>query len=384
MQYIPVALQQYLDQAARDAQVGDRLPPMRELMQRFGVSQVVVQRALEGLKRKGLVASQVGRGTFFLAPGQHLAVRPRGPGAQAAPAVRSVLLLRRNISILRGRVLADGLRRCFEADGHHVLEVTYTDPSHARTILKGLPHFDACVVQSTFKTIPIDLLAAMRERSAVVAVDGASLVGTDVEAVGMEWGQPLADAVQSLVQQGHRSVAFASTSQAFLALEMGWRRFESLRTSLPGCDLHAVRLPQLPDEDYEAALVAQLKGLCSAKGRLPFSALVAWGIEDGALLRTLMQGQGWRVPEDLSVVLLGRTDLMNEHAGFFDMVGCQVADQITALHRAVTRRWEEPSAPYGVQLIPVTRLAGRSCLARAGGAVQAEGRRRAKTASAAA
>ncbi|HRD98527.1 MAG TPA: GntR family transcriptional regulator [Rubrivivax sp.] len=325
---MPVALEQYLEQASRDAQTGDRLPPIRELMRRFGVSQVVVQRALDNLKRKGLVASQVGRGTFFQTPGQAGASRPRHAAGAPVPAVRSILLLRRNISIRRGRVLADGLRRCFEADGHHVLEVTYTDPSHARTILKGLPRFDACVVQSTFKTIPVELLAAMREKSAVLAVDGAALVGTDVDAVGMEWGQPLAQAVQALVQQGHRRLAFATTTHAFLALELGWRRFEELRACLPGCELHTVRLPQLPDEGYELALVDQLKARCDAGGRLPFSALVAWGIEDGALLRRLLQEKGWRVPQDLSVVLLGRTDLVNEHADFFETIGCQVADQI--------------------------------------------------------
>jgi DNA-binding LacI/PurR family transcriptional regulator len=384
MQYVPAVLEQYLEQLAHEARAGDRLPPIRELMRRFGVSQVVVQRALEGLKSKGLLVSHIGRGTFFQVPGHPITPRPRNAVGQAIAAVRSVLLLRRNISIMRGRVLTDGLRRCFEADGHQVLEVTYTDPSHARTVLKGLPRFDACVVQSTFKTIPVDLLAAMREKSTVLAVDGASLVGTDVEAVGMEWGQPLAEAVQALVQQGHRSVAFATTSHALLALELGWRRFESLRKSLPGCELHAVRLPQLPDEDYEAALVAQLKARCDAKGRLPFGALVAWGIEDGALLRNLMLEQGWRLPEDLSVVLLGRTDLVNEHAGFFDTVGCEVADQIKTLHRAVIRRWEDPLAPYGVHLIPVTRRAGNSCLPPADGTVRSEGRRKARTATTAA
>ncbi len=383
MQYVPVALEQYLDQASRDAQTGDRLPPIRELMRRFGVSQVVVQRALDNLKRKGLLASQVGRGTFFQMPGPAVASRPRAVGGQPAPTVRSVLLLRRNISILRGRVLADGLRRCFEADGHQVLEVTYTDPSHARTILKGLPRFDACVVQSTFKTIPVELLAAMREKSAVLAVDGAALVGTDVDAVGMEWGQPLAQALRFLVLQGHRRLAFATTTHAFLALELGWRRFEELRASLPDCELHAVRLPQLPDEDYEIALVDQLKTRCDAKGRLPFSALIAWGIEDGALLRRLLMDQGWRVPKDLSVVLLGRTDLVNEHADFFETVGCQVADQILALHRAVKRRWDEPSAPYGVQLIPMTRFTGASCQSPVEASLGSEARRKGKVAAAA-
>ena len=99
-------LDQFLDELARDARPGDRLPPIRDLMRRFGASQMVVQRAFQGLKARGLIASQVGRGTFFRAEGGPATVLagPRagtGANARSSPAVRSVLLLRRSISIVR-------------------------------------------------------------------------------------------------------------------------------------------------------------------------------------------------------------------------------------------------------------------------------------------
>lgn len=349
-------LAQFLDALARDAGPGDRLPTVRELMRRFGVSQPVVTQAFERLKARGLIESQVGRGTFFTA-----ADAAGGAGAPpAGAALRSVLLLRRSVSIVRGRVVVDGLQRRFAADGHRVLEVSYTDSAHARTVLKGLPPFDACMIQSSFETIGIEMLAEVRQKTSVIAVDGAALFGTEVDAVGLEWGAPLAAAVQALVRRGHRSIACATTSFPLLAVELGRRRFDELRATLGGVALQALAVPRLPQQDYEALLVEQLKALRDGAGRLPCTALVAWGIEDGARLRALLEAAGLGVPASLSVVLLGRADLVNEHAGFFDVVGCNAADQIEQLHAAITARWADPSLPYGIRFLPLVTRAGGS------------------------
>jgi DNA-binding LacI/PurR family transcriptional regulator len=353
-------LEQFLSGVAQDAKPGERLPPIRELMRRFGVSQMVVQRAFDGLKAQGLIASEVGRGTYFRGGNRgdyttHAAAMP-----SRAASSRSVLLLRRSVSIARGRVLVEALQRRFAADGQRVLEVSYTDPDHARTLLKGLPRFDACVIQSTFRTIPIDLLALLREKSEVLAIDGAALVGTEVEAVGMEWGEPLSRAIALLRQQGHTSIAYATTAQPLFAVQMGRRRFESLQAALPDCQLQEIVLPQLPDEDYAAALVAAVQERAGGAGRPPFTALVAWGIENGAGFRESLAQIGLAVPQALSVVLLGRTDLPNEHGDFFDVVGCSVADQADCLYQAVRNRWAQPASAHGLRFIPVTAREGKS------------------------
>jgi DNA-binding LacI/PurR family transcriptional regulator len=359
-------LDDFLAQLARDAQPGDRLPTIRELMKRFGASQAIVQRAFDGLKSQGLIASEVGRGTYFLGGGASGANAPLPTRAPAGP--RSVLLLRRSVSVHRGRVLIELLQRRFAADGHKVLEVSYTDADHARTVLRGLPRFDACVIQSSFRTIPIDLLAAVREKSEVLAVDGAALVGTDVEAVGMEWGEPLGRAVSLLRERGHSAIAYATTSQPLFAVQMGRRRFASLQAELADeVALQELALPQLPDSGYAEALVEALREQVQSAGRLPFTALVAWGIENGPALREALSQLGCKVPADLSVVLLGRTDLPNEHADFFETLGCSVADQAEALYQVVCERWANAAAPFGVRLIPVTHREGQSVAAPARG-----------------
>jgi DNA-binding LacI/PurR family transcriptional regulator len=352
-------LERFLEDLARDAQAGDQLPTIRELMRRFGVSQGLVQRAFAALKDRGLIDSQVGRGTYFVGGPAHAAPAPAIAAPAARPAEgRSVLLLRRSISIARGRALVEGLNRRFTADGHRVLEVSYTDAEHALTVLKALPRLDACVVQATFRTVPIELLAALRAKCAALAVDGTALVGADVEAVGTEWGEPLASAFVTLGRRGHRHIAVALTDHPLLATQLGWRRLEHLRQAHPDFTFDAIPLPQLPDGDYAAALVERLHALRQG-GHGP-TALIAWGIEDGARFRELLAAADLDVPAALSVVLLGRTDLANEHAGFFHTVGCAVEDQVAALHEAVLARWAAPDAPFRIRLTPVTEREGDS------------------------
>lgn len=359
-------LERFLEDLARDAQAGDQLPTIRELMRRFGVSQGLVQRAFAALKERGLIDSQVGRGTYFLGgdakrPAAALASTAAMPATVATPRLaegRSVLLLRRSISIARGRALVEGLNRRFTAGGHRVLEVSYTDAEHALTVLKALPRLDACVVQATFRTVPIELLAALRAKCAALAVDGTALVGADVEAVGTEWGEPLASAFVTLGRRGHRHIAVALTDHPLLATQLGWRRLDHLRQAHPDFTFDAIALPQLPDGDYAAALVERLRALRQGGGGP--TALIAWGIEDGARFRELLAAADLDVPAALSVVLLGRTDLANEHAGFFHTVGCAVEDQVAALHEAVLARWAAPDAPFRIRLTPVTEREGES------------------------
>lgn len=355
----PSDLERYLNDLARNAETGARVPSIRDLMRRFGVSQAIVTRALDVLRDRGLVSSEVGRGTFF----QAIETRADRPSARPARTNQSVLLLRRTVSIQRSRVLIQGLQRRFTAAGHRVLEVSYTDSAHVHEVLRGLPSFDACLIQSTFETITIGMLATLRDKVTALAVDGAALAGLDVDAVGMEWGEPLGAATALLQQAGHQRIAYATTTHSFLANQLGLKRWAQLRHAQPQLDLQTLSVPKLSYEDYERALVELIKARQDAAGRLPFTALVCWGIEDGHRFRALLSEIGVDIPTQLSVVVLGRTDLVNEHADFFETFGCSVADQIEFLYRAINARWDEPSRPYGFEMIPLTHRAGRSVAA---------------------
>ena len=243
----------------RRAAVGDRLPTVRWLMREFGLSQASVQRALAELKASGLIAAEAGRGTFVVGHPSHALdeAQPIGAGSQR----RSVLILRRLAGVRRGRVVLDALQRRLTELDYQTLEVAYSDADHARQVLQNLPRFDACVVQNSFETMPIEMLAVVRRKADAIIVDGAWLVGADVDAVGFEWGEPVDRAVALLREQGHRRIGvrdhrksrFSPTSLAGIATS-SCGRGPTIRicSSLPCFS------EELPYQGYEAALVAML------------------------------------------------------------------------------------------------------------------------------
>lgn len=361
MRNIDTALESYLNELALQAQVGDRLPTVRDLMARFQLSQPVVQRVFHRLRERGVIDIQPGRGMFFLLSGNQVALALGGTSSpNHASAMRSILLLRRSVNVDRGRLYVDMLSRRFAADGHRVIEVSFTDPAHAKTVLQGLPRFDVCVIQSVFHMIPNDMLTTIHDKAQVVAFDGVAMVGHGLDSVGTEWGEPLASAVRMLHAKGHRRVCFAATGQPFLATQLGFRRWEGLRSNMPDMELSTIKVPRFSDDGYLDALLAEIGQQVNSESALPYTAMVVWGVHDGALFLQRLQAMGLRVPLDVSVVLLGRTDLPNEHADFFETYGAQVQDQVNLMYDTIVKRLQEPQQPFGVYFAPVTHREGKS------------------------
>lgn len=360
MRNIDTDLEIYLNELAVQAQVGERLPSVRDLMARFQLSQPVVQRVFHRLRERGVIDIRPGRGMFFLVAGQPIATRSGNTVTRENAPSKSILLLRRSVNVDRGRIYVDMLNRRFAASGHRVIEVSFTDPAHAKLVLQGLPRFDVCVIQSVFHMIPSDMLAIIHSKAQVVAFDGVTIVGHGLDSVGTEWGEPLAAAMRMLHDRGHRSVCFAATAQPFLATQLGFRRFDGLRITMPEMDMRAISVPRFNDETYLEDLLAELRKHLDSAGQLPFTALVVWGILDGALLLQRLQAMGLQVPRDLSVVLLGRTDLPNEHADFFEIYGAQVQDQVNLMFETICNRLDDPRRPFGVYFAPVTHRVGQS------------------------
>lgn len=360
-------LEAYLSELAASAKKGDRLPSVRELMSRFRLSQPVVQRAIHALQARGLVEVRAGVGARFLvADGAPTAGASYSPAPSSATRARSVLVLRRAVKTDRGRHFVEHLVERFEGAGHRVIEVRFSDAAHARTVLKGLPRFDACVVQSVYHGLPSDLLATIQDKCRVVAFDGISMIMEGVDSIGTEWAEPLSQAVSALEGQGHERLCLAATSLPLLATTLGWRRWEYLSQGRTAGSMHSIGLPMLPDEGYAEALVEALAARLRTGDEPGFTGLVAWGISDGAHFRALMENAGIPIPSALSVVLLGRTDHAGEHADFFEMVGPRVSDQAEHLFETIRQRWDDASSRSGVYLAPVTRRAGRSVQAPRG------------------
>lgn len=354
-------LQSYLRSVAHTAAAGEKLPTVRQLMRDFSLSQQNVERALKALKDEGLVAAHVGRGTFFTG-GAVTEPLAAGRNSSEEGAQRSVMLLRRSSNNLRGRIVLEEVQRLLNGAGHVTLEVGYSDSEHAKQVLQTLPRFDACIVQNSFDTMPIDMIAALKRKAETIVVDGAWLVGTDVDAVGFEWGQSVETAVNRLVAAGHDWIQLVTTSSFFLANEMGLHRWRLLREQPAFADVlqPETRVVKLPPKDYEEVAVAAIRAAHGSAPGVRRPAVIVWGIEDGAKFRALLGAGGLNIPSDLSVVLLGRTDLEPESGAFFHMIGYRAADQVKGVHDRLIERWREPGAPYGLRLLPMTERPGPS------------------------
>jgi len=354
-------LQSYLRSVAHTAAAGEKLPTVRQLMRDFSLSQQNVERALKILKDEGLVAAHVGRGTFFTG-GMAAGPTTAGRNTLDEGAQRSVMLLRRSSNNLRGRIVLEELQRLLNSGGHVTLEVGYSDSEHAKQVLQTLPRFDACIVQNSFDTMPIDMIAALKRKADTIIVDGAWLVGTDVDAVGFEWGQSVETAVTRLVAAGHDWIQLVTTSSFFLANEMGLHRWRLLREQPAFASVlqPETRIVKLPPKDYEEAAAAAIRAACAAAPGARRPAVIVWGIEDGAKFRALLAAGGLSIPSDLSVILLGRTDLDPEAGAFFHVIGYRAADQVKGVHDRLIERWREPNAPYGLRLLPMTERPGSS------------------------
>ncbi|MEA3535860.1 GntR family transcriptional regulator [Rhizobium sp. CC-YZS058] len=361
-------LQDYLKSLAETAQPGDRLPTVRGLMRDFKISQPGVQRALQALKEEGLVDAQVGRGTFFVGSGANSSAA----GARILPQKgRSVILLRRPSATQRARFVMDRLQAMVADGGDITLEVAYSNADHARRVLQSLPRFDACVIQNSFEQMPVEMLAALRRKSDNVIVDGAWLVGTDVDAVGFEWGRPVERAVRLLLRGGHQHIHYITTANSFLANELGLHRYRQIQEEAsPATLLHEPDLlPSLPSREFELAVLERLAAISREPGGKQRGALV-WGIESGQRLRAGLHARGIRVPEDISIVLLGRSDVEAEREGFFHLIGYSAQEQAEALYARLKSRWRDPQAPYGLSLITMHEIEGHSVLLAASSATE--------------
>lgn len=363
------SLTQHLRTLARAARPGDRVPAVRRLMADFGVSQQVVQRVLDELKLEGLISAHVGRGTFFTRGLTAEAPEVAPDAARDRPDRRgkSVLVLHRVPGERRrATVVFDALQRRLREAGHRTLEIAYSDPDHARQVLHGLPRFDACVVQNAFQQMPIEMLAAIRRKTDNILIDGTWLIGTDIDAIGFEWGEPLERAVEDLVARGHRRIGFVTTTHPFLANELGRQRWNHMRERprLAGCLDPALLVDRASLRDYEHHAARAIAAARRADGALPFSAVVVWGVESGETFRRHLAEAGLDVPRDLSVILLGRTDIDSEHADFFDLIGCSAEEQTQALFDRLAERWARPDTAHRLRLMPVRVRSGGSVAAR--------------------
>lgn len=341
---LEAALRRRVDEAAH----GERLPPVRTLKREYGVGQAVLQEILCRMAHQGLLQLQVGRGMFVQKPG----CAPKG-GLERA----SVLMLSMRAHSDRSRQVARLLQEQLSTAGARCERLVYERIEDALAVLRLTVHFDACVLQSSFDVIPLGLLAFLRERGVAVVADGTRVTGVDIDAVASDWRGALDAAVDALIRRGHRRIALLAWPGEVQPLQGLRHHFGSLRRilrcseeTMPLVEIDHLPQPgESPIETWQRALTT----LWSRSDARP-TAIVVWGLGgDGSLLAEAIAAARIRVPQQLSVMLLGHVDVAVEHRERFDVIGSCAADAARALVTRVRLRIDKPHEVHATVYLPL-------------------------------
>ena len=316
---------------------GERLPTVRQLMAAHGVGQLVLQRALARLKGEGLITAHVGRGTFV------------GPQNKPSAAVgRKVLVLTHELQTDRVDQIGRALHKAFERRDWRSAVLTYGDFDHAMDLIVGGPRIDAAVVQPRGAILPLKFLSELRQRCDAMVIEGYAATGVDADCIGVDWPAAIAQALRRLIDLGHRRVCYVTMDHPGRLFQAALSQFRLLHSwaGLPADADPVILLPLGPEEASFAVLARELERR-SSRGKAGPTALIVYpGAFHGELLLASLERAKRSVPQDLSVVIAGFTDLAHEDVGRLDTVGLSAAALTEAVAMLIERRWAAPDASY--------------------------------------
>lgn len=323
---------------ARSLAPGHRLPTIRELSVRSGLSHHSIQRVLSKLAAEGLVTTHVGRGTF-VAGGQQ---------SQTIAQVRSVLTLLYQVEYLRGDLIAQIIHQQLTTEGHKSAILTYTDAQHAAKILRNGPRYDGCILQPRTSIVPVSLLALLRDISKFVIVESRAMEQVDIDAVSLDPFVCCQTVLQHLTQLGHRRIAWILENRGDYLFERALSLFRMFRSSCGLAEEEApvVRAPQLPGHFGFADLSSVLWHIFRTRSGPAPTAVILATFESAAGILGAFDRVGLSVPNDVSLVRIGSPDIEADHLGRVAIVGRPSRQAAESVLRHLRWRWENPDAPF--------------------------------------
>jgi DNA-binding LacI/PurR family transcriptional regulator len=332
---------------------GARMPTVRELMARLGVSQHSIQRAIRTLSADGLVTAHVGRGTFVGASAPQ----------EKRETTRQVLTLHHHSHLQRGDIIAQIIHQRLTAAGHRSLILTYSDVEQAMDVLRDGPRYDGCILQPRRSVVPIKLLGLLREISQAVLIENRAVDQFDVDAISNHPVILSRLALEHLISLGHHRIGWVVEDRGDYFFERIATLFEAFRTwrGLTAEEAPLLFAPAQADgqagfADLEGALAQVLRGPRTAHP----TALFLSTSESGARILSACRALGVSLPRDLSLIRIGTPDIESEHLGELAVVGRPSRQAAETVLDRLYWRWANPDAPYTTVYDPPLLLPNRS------------------------
>ncbi len=275
--------------------VGARLPSEVDLARELGISRVSLRAALAIVAAEGLVRRVAGRGTFVVSP------ETRNPPVGKKPR-RVAVIMSDPGAALCAQIIAGitdaGSRLRYEI----LLDATWGGPEREVAALEAaLGRGDDGVILFPCNSPQVSgALGALQASGVPVVLVDRGLPGTKLDVVCAEHEQGGREAVERLLQSGHREIAFLTPDD--LATRSVAERWLGYREALAAAQIpfRWDRMWVVPDgpawSGDREAIAAHLAA--------PGGPTAVFALHDHLALSLLMvaHDMGLRVPQDLSVV----------------------------------------------------------------------------------
>lgn len=338
-------IRDWLEQTLASAQPGDRLPTVKALMRQHRTAQRTVEHALRPFLDSGRLLAQPGTGLVVAGVAQL-------PDADVWEG--DLLVLYRISDSRLARSVLQEMEQRLRARGRSVLQIGYSSEAQALDVLGRMGRFKACLIQIHFEIVSIEFLAALRRHARSIILDGVSAVGINADAIGTNWREALSIAFRTLQDNGHTKIGFLTSGHEARQIAMARREFQLLCRWLPDPDANwLIEMDRLPGDTQIGDITSALGPLRDNVGRLPFTALVAWGIVEGFVLERALTDMGQRIGDELSVLLLGSTDFPSEHVRRFDVIGNSHNEKLDTFERVIVERLDTPGGTPTVHYLPI-------------------------------
>jgi DNA-binding LacI/PurR family transcriptional regulator len=226
--------------------------------------------------------------------------------------------------------------------------LTYSDVAQVIELLRSGRRFDACILQPRGSTIPVELLALLRQRSNAVLIESQAAEHLDVDAVSNDPWRAVTLAVEHLRGLGHRRIAWLTEDSSNYFFRRTAAGFEVLRSGagLSHTAWPVVRAPVHAHRLGLADAAQALRAALSGRGRDPVTAVVLASFSEAREILDAFAGMRLRIPQDVSVIKIGTPDLEADHLQRLAIVGRPSTQAAETVLRRVYWRWDNPGAPF--------------------------------------
>jgi DNA-binding LacI/PurR family transcriptional regulator len=280
-------------------QVGDHLPPERELGKKFNASHVPVRQAIESLINKGILERVYNKGTFV-----------KSSRARTKTNTLGILYWPDDINFYRSpfySAILSGIKLQAERAEKILLfrsMLDYYQSKKTKDVFKGLmAEVDGFIILEMIQDMYEDIIIAIREMEKPAVVLAASNLPPDIDGVIFDHYGNTKRVFQFLIDNGHKRIGYLFRQSKFYDEDslLGDRK-AAIRETLEenGVRFDEALLRSYPRATEGAAIGTTLQELMNGKN--PVTAIACFDDSAAYVVYDQARQLNIRIPEDLTVI----------------------------------------------------------------------------------